>query len=836
MSSLEENHDDNEDDDGFGKLKFLNHSDLIEYYNKTKQYLLSEDVTADGDHSDCNNDRDDHDLAGDNNNNNNDSVEKMFSLQYLQPRHLKSMVRCVLNNPDGTRTRARRPKSTPTASATTPTPTKPAAIVSRVDLQQRLRLIELRQRWKMTRRLLFGNVENSDSNSNINEYGNCNSHGDSHDKDSNEQEWWNNDVLAQRAAPGFLQRIEDYGHQIGCFDRHRYRHRRRHPSQSTNSSGAGAGAVGTKKHNQNQKEKQVVHVVLEEGNPKKFLSRLASGRTYKGDFRALLEDYNNNNINDNSNSSIDNSNNSDDLISLYDEIIGDKGGGGGSTTITTATQLFSKGEDHRKHEFECELELLRLFVDELEEASNNHHGVDGNDNDNDDNDDNDNDNDDDSKSTKGIDPLPLTPIVVNKEQITLMRAICDLDGFLNPPPLKSKSYVDDNSAAIHNSNSSNDGGRSVGKRGERDLKTFLVKRHGAATTTTTATNSTSESMNSLSSSKLVLSPVWVRPKSKSRRNLKERCRYVLEIPSSAKNNKKKSNTAVSSGTTSEYDAMVVFVRPVAAGNTKDKFKANNGNGNGRPGNNGGEDNTPLPPVMAIGEVWDAKATLDPSALLDVLEKKVLSLQRILMHEDSRVVNLGAYPRTDPHAHAHAAGSSSIGNEIAAEGANFVILPHSKDAKYASTTNTSTISPMVYRVGIESMHGNAEENCNSNNNNKNHASNGYNGLPQIGVFASQMIGPRAGARRIQTMVYQRLLETDLETVKNVVLSNSNRSSNRNSNSNIHCRQDGNGTVADYLRFRTNQLVREDSLEMMERILRLIHDVRPIVVVGKLPSNT
>ena len=88
----------------------------------------------------------------------------------------------------------------------------------------------------------------------------------------------------------------------------------------------------------------------------------------------------------------------------------------------------------------------------------------------------------------------------------------------------------------------------------------------------------------------------------------------------------------------------------------------------------------------------------------------------------------------------------------------------------------------------------------------------------------MISPGAAARRIQTIVYERLLETDLSTVKGVVLMHKSR---------CHDTEQDKNSGDDPL--RCNQLVRDRSLEIVERILKLIETLRPIAVVGRLPSN-
>jgi len=271
------------------------------------------------------------------------------------------------------------------------------------------------------------------------------------------------------------------------------------------------------------------------------------------------------------------------------------------------------------------------------------------------------------------------------------------------------------------------------------------------------------------------------------------------------NSKTKTNGFMSQGTTSEFDAMVVRVIQRNTYGDDDE---------------GNKSEDCLLPIMAIREVWDAKATLDPSALIDVLDKKANSLQMIIRDENSNVVNLSDTTSTIAN------DRDCDDGKTANDGANFVLYPESGIKKNNPSNGNTVLSatdsatspvPMVYRVGIES-------NNNDNNDHNRDDRNGYHDFPQIGVFASRMISPGAAARRIQTIVYERLLETDLSTVKGVVLKHQRRCHD--------AEQDEHGEDNP---LRCNRLVRDRSLEIVERILKLIESLRPIVVVGRLPSN-
>ena len=776
MLSTRENDDGGAGDSGrYGDLiRVYDYLDLIEYYNETKRILLRQGGSAGagegvGTHA-----------------------TRPFAIRHLEPRHRKSMIRCVLNHrTDGTgsernsrmgsmpstatlagatmpaiATRA-EPDTMAAADGKKPKPS-PIAYMSKAEFKHRLRLVERRERWKMTRRLLFGDVVSGDDIS---------TNGDDNAYSKKIPRWWESGIITEEEAPGFLSGIKDY----------------------ENSLVAPKDGFTTKTFDEDS------------DYPKKMLSRMARGRTFKGDFRALLEafciaadavDTDATGSNDaggvNGRGSHDNgvADARKDLIPLYERIIGEGGG----------VKQKSKTSDKK---YEDGLHLLRLFIDELEtsdlaspkaspEASLES-------------------SDDEAGAAR---TEQVTPLVVGTEKILLMRKICDLDVFHSspPPPRKSSS-----SPTVDDVFAPDDGGRSVGKRGERDLVAYLAEKENERRTKATTTETKLSPPPTM-----VLSPVWVRPKRKNRANTKQKCRYVLEIPTTKATGEKATNdggSVVSLGTTSEFDAMVVRVIGDDGNHDREHELDCESDGDGT---NQNEDSRP---IMAIQEVWDAKATLDPAALLDVLNKKVPSLQKIL-HENFRVANL-----TDPCFLVREDGTRIVAttkehNGKITDGVNFVVLPFGKDEKKdpcrnkSNETTTNGSSPLIYRVGIE-----ATDNNNNNNNEDRHRLF----LPQIGVFASRIISPGAAARRIQTVVYERLLETDIETVKDVVRKNSHGNKDDCSS----------GAVEDYgalginidvdAASRCGRPVVDDSLQIVEQVLELIDTVRPITVVGTLSST-
>ena len=667
--------------DPFPNLKVFDPKDLRLYYEKTKQILLTQG-SRNQNRGDAkgNSQSSLSSLSTKISDNKTISTTKAYSLQHFEPRHRKSMMRCVLNQFHSDSSRK----------------------VSKTDFQQRLRFLERKQRWRMTRLLLFGDIS---------------FHG-SVGSEAMLQHWWESGVIRDELAPGLIEGIREY------------------------RDARDSDVPPMKPLNMVDEEKD---------DPKRFLSRLARGRTYKGNFRNILEDYvvtNNQKYND-------------ELIPFYDRITGGD-----------ASRKPNCDESNQHEE-----ELLRLFIDELQDDTKAE--------------------DNNEKADKSI--IEPSTLVVNREQISLLRNICDLDIFSSPPPTKS-------GISSSGSPSVDDGGRSVGKKGERDLERFLVRKHETGETCSSKDFSGSR----------VLSPVWVRPKHKNRRNTKEKCRYVLEIPrlqdvenngSNSRNNKTKTNGYVSQGTTSEFDAMVVRVINSDASD---------------------ESQGSILPIMAIREVWDAKATLDPSALFDVLDKKARSLETILCDENSNVVNLSnsAVASRDSEA-LTVLEEKNIVKMNAKEGANFVVLPLRENKKTSSYDRTDAdatcsatanpASPLVYRVGIEPPQVTNDDGNNSGDYGR------YESIPQIGVFASKMIGPGAAARRIQTIVYESLLETDLCTVKGVVSQHQGDGGT------------GNPSLKDDDALHCNRLLQDRSVEIVERILRLIDTLRPIVVVEMFASK-
>lgn len=273
-----------------------------------------------------------------------------------------------------------------------------------------------------------------------------------------------------------------------------------------------------------------------------------------------------------------------------------------------------------------------------------------------------------------------------------------------------------------------DGGRSSGRRGEANLSQYLARSvlsDAAAaaanmdngddvnvnTAATTANSNRSDniiasnnnSSNSFPTGKVrVLSPVWVQPRAKNGRsrytansngrngNKQEgTARYVLEVPVEV----------MMPDMTAEFDAMVVeqVHDPTIDG--------------------GGGD------TCVIRQVWDAKATADIPAILDVLSKKVASLRRILGPncQDSPLVNLVCL---EPQA-----GDGSVQQQVFG-----VATAQAVRGGGGSTSHPAAIE---------------------------------GGLPLIGIFANRMPPARSAARSMQVVTCERLLETDIGVVRSVL---------------------------------------------------------------------
>jgi hypothetical protein len=743
--------------------KVLNPNDMIEYYNKTKKILQRDD-----------DDDDDNDEEFINTMNN----------KFLELRHKKSMIRCVLNNYD--------PNSYSTNDGNDSNidrkTKKEVLLITKVDLQQRLRLIERRNKWNITHRLLFGCDDNNDQNENDNNDQNGN------ENNASSSYWWTlkDGVIDNEKAPEFLIGIEEHYNYDNDNDNDNDNDDDDDDDGNITTAASTISTMKTEtktKRGRNKKQQSSYEYENNE-DPKRFLSRLARGRTYKGNFRNLLQD-----IDDANDSSKEN------LLSLYDEITG----------VVDATDGGKKaccGCDK-------EVQLLHSFVDELEREQQQQEeltmttmtttttttsSV--------------------SESASDADAA-VRRLIVNKEQIDLLRMICNLDDHNN-------NNNNNSNGSSSSSNTVDDGGRSWGKRGESNLNLYLEERHKQEST--------------ISSTTMVLSPVWVRGKKKNRQrnncsnndksrnkkdssnnkknnfnnNIKQRCQYVLETTNT--------DVLLSSGTTSEFDAMVVRTTTYDNDNYDVQKEQEQ------------EEQKPLVvlPMMIIEEVWDAKATLDPSALLDVLNKKVTSLQRILFHN----YNNNDDGNDDDDGNSETNEEEERSAIIEAADAKFVIFPdnNNNNKKHPNTKTAATNMPIVFQVGIGSKDIDGDDDSNNNND-----INGFDDnddeikigsccqqqnlllLPQIGIFANRMFSPKSAARRIETIVYERLLETDVDTVKSIIMTRNNNSNNK---------YDVEGNDHDYNRrhHRHRRIIRDESVKIIDRIIRLIENIQPIVVIG------
>jgi hypothetical protein len=748
--AMDHNADNSKEHEGLAFTNVLNSNDMIEYYNKTKQILQ----------------RDDDD--------DNDELISTMNSKFLELRHKKSMMRCVLNNYE--KAYSTNADSNDDSNRVETKDIEEVTLISKVEFQQRLRLIERRNKWNVTHQLLFG-CDDNDIDNDQNETETENENGNNA---SSSSYWWmrKDSVIDNGKAPEFLVGIQEH-YNFDIID------------SSINTTMKILKTRNNKKHSSSSYDYETNE------DPKRFLSRLARGRTYKGNFRNLLENIFD--VNDSKRS----------LISLYDEIIG-----------------VDVVEDGEKVECGCdkEVQLLHSFVDELEREQQQQQQE-----------------EEVPMTTCSVSELDATAgrrLIVNQEQIDLLRMICNLNNNSNNGSSSSSNMVVDD-----------DGGRSWGKRGESNLNLYLEERQKQKSTMRrlgeSSIDNTTTTRSSLSST-MVLSPVWVRGKKKNRQqnncnnnndksrkknnssnnnkknnfninNSKQRCQYVLEIPNT--------NILLSSGTTSEFDAMVVRTAT---------YDNNHNNGVQKEQM---EEQKPVVvalPTMIIEEVWDAKATLDPSALMDVLNKKVTSLQKILFHNyDNDNDN---DDDDDGNSEKNREGERST--IIEAAGAKFVIFPDNNSKKYLNTKTAATTMPMVFQVGIGSNNiGDGDDS--KINNDSNSFDDNDDGiktggccqqqnillLPQIGIFANRMFSPKSAARRIETLVYERLLETDIDTVISIIMTRNNNNNNNNNND-----VENNGSDHNHHHRRHRRIIRRESMKITESIIRLIETIQPIVVIG------
>jgi hypothetical protein len=199
-----------------------------------------------------------------------------------------------------------------------------------------------------------------------------------------------------------------------------------------------------------------------------------------------------------------------------------------------------------------------------------------------------------------------------------------------------------------------DGGRSKGKQGEVDLTAYLESR-----------------IEDKCRNYHVLSPVWIRERNPTKNKNISKHRFVLEVPPGT----------MKFGMTNEFDAMVVSF-----------------------GDGEHDDNR----ICIIEEVWDAKATMDPVAMHDILHKKLSSLRIMLQPEilvDTKLV---------------------IQNDCIAQGQAYDVV----------------INPAADAAASEV-------------------------LPQIGLFGSRFPPPKGAAQRLQVTICERLLETDWDIVQDIL---------------------------------------------------------------------
>ena len=114
------------------------------------------------------------------------------------------------------------------------------------------------------------------------------------------------------------------------------------------------------------------------------------------------------------------------------------------------------------------------------------------------------------------------------------------------------------------------------------------------------------------------------------------------------------------------------------------------------------------------------------------------------------------------------------------------------------------------------------------------------IPRIGVYTNRLLSPKSAARRIQTIVYERMLTNDIDLVKHIVgmkmkqqkqqpmYSNGNKNWNDNSlndhSLDYYCNDDS-------WKIKFNGDLRKQSMTIIDGITQRIEVIRPVVVVNR-----
>jgi len=205
----------------------------------------------------------------------------------------------------------------------------------------------------------------------------------------------------------------------------------------------------------------------------------------------------------------------------------------------------------------------------------------------------------------------------------------------------------------------------------------------------------------------------------------------------------------------------------------------------------------------------------------------------------------------------------MNNVVLAAASKFVIFPeinsnsnnNNKIAKtkdklvWSKCSNDDDVDllPKVFQIGIMNRptNNNTDNNscdcCHNDPNNKNKMIRSscqqqqqqlQQLLPQIGIFANRMLSPKGAARRIQTIVYERLLEIDIDLVFSIITVRTQlrKQSNLDEDAYDDFDKANNHHDHDHDHDHWKCNIHNESIKIIERIIRLIETIQPIVVIG------
>jgi hypothetical protein len=268
-----------------------------------------------------------------------------------------------------------------------------------------------------------------------------------------------------------------------------------------------------------------------------------------------------------------------------------------------------------------------------------------------------------------------------------------------------------------------DGGSSGGKKCESNLLSYLLMENSNTNHNTNHNHTQDDDDDGLQEEQIttqqVLAPVWIRNKGSNKAFIcSKRCAYAIELPS----------TVNLHGMTSELDAVVVAINKRKRRILKQTTDNDNNDThttkeeeelleiiiNNQDDVDEDQDEeeataTQATATVQLLQIWEAKATLNPSTLRDVLSKKYRTVTTMMEH---------------------------IHNN------------HNNDA-----TTTLVIQGNERFQVIQSPASSSSQ-----------SSPPFPHHPQLGIFANNLLSPQAAARRARLVIGEQLLETDAQVVQ------------------------------------------------------------------------